>query len=527
MPLLKLIRKSDNADFVDKFEFPKVLLLGQRNVFPASASNSMTIYDIPFCNTNVSINFTKMKYLIPGSDANNSLNYFKNVDAYEYTLPSNVVPISGLNPILGMPNHYRGSESIIVQLTDAFNNATIQVRGISSTCNNVQATNYNNIYLLRKQVSLSGINTIRCGETDIKTFTITGVSNANCITSYTWQVANKGWKDVNGNLVTSNITTTSPSLQLISGDDKNNPPSSFSVVLNSNNGSLSLSKTISFLSPNISLQSYSGQFGLNCNETTVNAQLVNAPVNNYSLMWTTQNGFTINGNTSPQYTGTILNASLEKAGTSTSDYLQATLQASCGTFQTTYFSFEGCLDWIDFTVNSMSSAPMVPEPFLANCSTQDQLPWVTEFEWYWFDGSNYTYAGNSSSLSFWSATWPCGTNSLYVRARGYYGTSELKYVGEYYGYCNGYRLASSKDNTIKIYPNPAKNTLNIEYKILASKATINITDVLGKIVYSSSLTNFVKILGNDIIDVSKLKKGMYIVTINDGKKVYSKIFQKI
>lgn len=527
LPTLHFKRKSDNVDFQDKFEFPKVRLLGQRNIFPISTSNSMTISNIPLCITNVNINFTKIKYLIPGSNANNDQNYFETVDAYEYFLPNNVIPISGLSPIQGWANHYTGNENITVQLVDAFNNATIQVRGISTTCTNVQPTNYNNIYLNRNPISLVGPSTIHCGETDVKTFSITGVTNANCISSFTWQIANKGWKDINGNLITSNITTTAPNLQLISSDDKNNPPSSFSVVVNSNNGSITLNKNVTFLSPAISLQTYAGQFGLNCNEVQVNAQLVNAPVNNFNIMWTTQNGFTINGNASPQYTGTILSASMEKAGTSQGDVIQATLQASCGTFQSTYFSFEGCLEWNDLTVNSYSSAPMVPEPFLANCSTQDQLPWVTEFEWYWFDGNTFTYAGNSPNLSFWSATWPCGTNSLYVRAKGYYGTSELKYVGEYYGYCSGYRMANTKDATIKLYPNPAQNLLNIEYKLSTPKAIVKITDILGNVIYTNVLTNYVKVVGYNKIDISKLKKGNYVLTIIDGKKIYSKVFQKM
>lgn len=470
-----------------------------------------------------------MEYLVPGSAPTNDANYFKDVDFYQYVLPSGVSPVSGLTPVIGLPNNYTGTNNVTVQVSNPFNNATLQVKGISSDCNNVQSSNFNNINIFRPQLSLSGVSSIRCGETDTKTFTVQNVpSGTNCITSYTWQIANKGWK-YNGTIPTSDVVTTTPSIQLQSADNNAAPPQSFSVVVAAGASSVTLNKTISYLAPSISLPTYAGEFGLDCNVTNANAILTNAPVNSYNLLWSTANGFTINNAASPQSSGTTTTVSVEKAGTESTDLLTVSLQASCGTINSVGgFIFEGCYPWDDLTVNYMYTVPMSGEPIIAYCSTEDKLDWgFVEFEWFWFDGNTYTFAGNSPSLSFWSNTWPCGMNSLYVRAKGYNGTTLLKYVGDYDGYCGRFLTTPTRKEEVRLFPNPTTNFIILDYAPKNNSAIIRVVDMQGKLLIQQVIKNddkkttlFTK------LDISKLPKGKYIVEIQDGKNKHTKLIVK-
>ncbi|WP_107039170.1 T9SS type A sorting domain-containing protein [Brumimicrobium mesophilum] len=68
-----------------------------------------------------------------------------------------------------------------------------------------------------------------------------------------------------------------------------------------------------------------------------------------------------------------------------------------------------------------------------------------------------------------------------------------------------------------VYPVPATNELNIHLPSTVEAATVTISDVLGRNVYSTSLNSNVK-----TIDVSAMKKGMYILNITDGETSVSK-----
>ncbi|PIP54850.1 MAG: hypothetical protein COX07_03120 [Bacteroidetes bacterium CG23_combo_of_CG06-09_8_20_14_all_32_9] len=67
---------------------------------------------------------------------------------------------------------------------------------------------------------------------------------------------------------------------------------------------------------------------------------------------------------------------------------------------------------------------------------------------------------------------------------------------------------------VSIYPNPAS-----DYMMLLSdgKGTMSICDLTGKIVYSSKITN-----NTQVIDISKLSKGIYVVKVNSTKSSFAK-----
>ncbi|MBI1780026.1 MAG: T9SS type A sorting domain-containing protein [Sphingobacteriales bacterium] len=83
---------------------------------------------------------------------------------------------------------------------------------------------------------------IYCGDAGARAFTVTNGAQAACITSYTWQVANKGWYDVNGVLLTSNITNTTPSLTIYPSCNSGTPAQDLSVIIQA--GSETLTQTV-------------------------------------------------------------------------------------------------------------------------------------------------------------------------------------------------------------------------------------------------------------------------------------------
>ena len=81
-------------------------------------------------------------------------------------------------------------------------------------------------------------------------------------------------------------------------------------------------------------------------------------------------------------------------------------------------------------------------------------------------------------------------------------------------------IDGNTSNEIKLYPNPANNEVLIELTNLeSSDITLNVYDVLGKLVYSD---NAKKISGSfkQSIDVSQLTRGIYVVKINDNVNTY-------
>ena len=71
------------------------------------------------------------------------------------------------------------------------------------------------------------------------------------------------------------------------------------------------------------------------------------------------------------------------------------------------------------------------------------------------------------------------------------------------------------DNNFKMYPNPAKNNLNLQVDKLVGEGQVIVTNLLGKQVITQALS-----MGNNAVDISNLSKGFYLVSIitSEGKK---------
>jgi Concanavalin A-like lectin/glucanases superfamily/Secretion system C-terminal sorting domain len=78
-----------------------------------------------------------------------------------------------------------------------------------------------------------------------------------------------------------------------------------------------------------------------------------------------------------------------------------------------------------------------------------------------------------------------------------------------------------------IFPTPTKQVLNIQTaSILNDKATILITDVVGKLLMKKEVNLFI---GNNSfpLDVSTLKSGLYHVQLNTNSNSYTRLFMKV
>ena len=69
-------------------------------------------------------------------------------------------------------------------------------------------------------------------------------------------------------------------------------------------------------------------------------------------------------------------------------------------------------------------------------------------------------------------------------------------------------------NDFTVYPNPAKNVINVNIETLVGNGQIIVTDLFGKTVKTQSLS-----MGNNAINIASLTKGFYLVSVitNAGK----------
>ncbi|HEX7412921.1 MAG TPA: T9SS type A sorting domain-containing protein, partial [Bacteroidia bacterium] len=68
-------------------------------------------------------------------------------------------------------------------------------------------------------------------------------------------------------------------------------------------------------------------------------------------------------------------------------------------------------------------------------------------------------------------------------------------------------------NEVSIYPNPAKDVLNIECLMVSANNTLVITDMLGNAIYHATFTT-----QHNTIDVSDLQSGMYFIEVGGIRK---------
>lgn len=175
---------------------------------------------------------------------------FGSISTYEYKLPTgwkigNAVS-TGSNWILSSKN------ATITSSLLGGGGSTIAIRpanNCGTNLNNNQIPVY--VSIIRPNSPVLQVNgastlTLYCGDASAKTFTV--VNAGACITGYEWLVANKGWYDASGSLITSNITTTTPSLTIYPSCNTANPPQAVQVKIKAGSEEITSTVSVSFSS---------------------------------------------------------------------------------------------------------------------------------------------------------------------------------------------------------------------------------------------------------------------------------------
>ena len=121
------------------------------------------------------------------------------------------------------------------------------------------------------------------------------------------------------------------------------------------------------------------------------------------------------------------------------------------------------------------------------------------------EGNIKAFNNSAKYYSFSDPTPATGKNYYRVRVKEKNGT-------EYY---TNIRLITLKLNTrYSVFPNPVKNNLTIQQFSFAGSATVNITDLSGKLIETIQLNR-----AQQDIDMSNYKAGIYILKFNDGSAI--------
>ena len=122
-------------------------------------------------------------------------------------------------------------------------------------------------------------------------------------------------------------------------------------------------------------------------------------------------------------------------------------------------------------------------------------------------GQSQKYSGNVVNevipLSQKGCMITFSTDNMYTSGHGLHFT----YIDN-----NQDAIGNIQMESISVYPNPAKNILNVKFESTeAQNVTVGVTDILGRVVYKDSFTHYD--VTNHVIDVSSFNAGIYIVTV--------------
>lgn len=186
----------------------------------------------------------------------------------------------------------------------------------------------------------------------------------------------------------------------------------------------------------------------------------------------------------------------------------------------------------------------IPSPFIVAFNSSDQLLWATLYGGTgtgtngdgYDDGlsiaasgdSKLYVVGNTCTLNF-PYTYPSTGSPYHQPAATSSATESIDaFIGRFNisSLSNGISEFSEKLNDFNIYPNPADDKINIEFKAtMKGDITISLHNVLGQVIYSEQLQNYT---GNykKSINVDNLKTGIYLISINFANGNLSKKFIK-
>jgi hypothetical protein len=201
------------------------------------------------------------------------------------------------------------------------------------------------------------------------------------------------------------------------------------------------------------------------------------------------------------------------SGTATGQHLLAIrtrdINGNWGLFEVAQFTVAGNplpLDWISFTGNRQDSKVV--------------LKWVTENE---VNTSHFVVERSNNGIDFTrmgdvSAKGNAHNEYAFDDLHPFKGANfyRLKQVDQngVFKYSAIVKVYFSDDatNTMRLYPNPAKTTVFIEFSGREKDVIIQLYDAAGKMVYNNKMVNQTVLP----VPVSNLSKGMYWITVSDG-----------
>lgn len=247
---------------------------------------------------------------------------------------------------------------------------------------------------------------------------------------------------------------------------------------------------------------------LNCNDNIVTAEASSGA----SIVWVTTNGLLINGMSSPQ-------SGIGNTVTISSPYGTAGKVTARNCYEYSTIDFSPCVEWfanLRFINTSSPGNPLQGEPLQAEA---DPCGSANNYRWY-IDGQ---FIEQTNDHILYTYNWLCGDHQLQVQAVTPDGFTNLWQNSiDYWGLCSGYYMS--------LTPNPASDYVEVFIAAGLSKTTqanrdntlnntytVRVHNAYGMQVYSSQKTG-----SKFNIPIFNLNQGVYVVEVDDGKKVIRK-----
>jgi hypothetical protein len=128
----------------------------------------------------------------------------------------------------------------------------------------------------------------------------------------------------------------------------------------------------------------------------------------------------------------------------------------------------------------------------------------------WTFGDGSTGTGCSSAQHCYPVAGTYLVTTVMTDINGCHGSASMSIVASP---CAGIREQEALDNSLKLFPNPFSGALSLTFDQTDQKRTIQLFDVLGKMVFSTEAT------GQTIaLDLTALPKGIFFLQVSSGQE---------
>lgn len=240
-----VVNYSNNGNQSKQFPFKKIKSLFFTSACTPPIQPNQTSVQPAICSAvNIPISFNNISW-------NNSFEAlcYGAITTYEYQLPAGWKV--GTTFTSTGSNWYAGGNSVTVTTNLLGGNGSVISIRTTNNCGSGLSNNSIpvNIGVTRPNAPALKLNgasslTLYCGDATAKIFTVQ--NPAACVTSYEWVTANKGWFDVNGAAITTNLITTTPSITIYPSCNSSNPAKDIEVLMKAGTEVLSSKVMVTF-----------------------------------------------------------------------------------------------------------------------------------------------------------------------------------------------------------------------------------------------------------------------------------------